>query len=91
MAKGFDPDVLTKTFLKVAQDMFNKNAKATPSEPPTAKSQNIIEYEGRMSLQLTSMEASKTIPQGMALIRQTTTQLTSVIVRSMMFPLMVIA
>jgi hypothetical protein len=50
MAKGFDPAILTKAALAAAQDVFNRIAKTPPSDPPTTKSQNIIEYQGRMSI-----------------------------------------
>ncbi len=54
MAKGFDAQLLTKTFLNVAQEAFSSASKLTQSDPPTTKSQNIIEYQGRMSV--TAME-----------------------------------
>lgn len=54
MAKGFDAQLLTKTFLNVAQESFSRASKLTPSDHPTTKSQNIIEYQGRMSV--TAME-----------------------------------
>lgn len=54
MAKGFDAQLLTKTFLSVAQESFSRAAKLVQSESPTIKSQNIIEYQGRMGV--TAME-----------------------------------
>lgn len=54
MAKGFDPQILTRTFLDSAQELFSRSSKLAQSDPPTTKSQNIIEYQGRMSV--TAME-----------------------------------
>ncbi len=51
MSKGFDSDILVKTFLNVAQQAFAATAgKVVPSDDATSKTQNIIEYQGRMSV-----------------------------------------
>ena len=50
MAKGFDPEILSKTFIKAAEDTFSRLSKIAPSEPPTVKTQKVVEYEGRMSV-----------------------------------------
>lgn len=50
MSKSFDPEILIKTFLDVAQQVFaTTSGKIVPSDDPTSKVQNIIEYQGRMS------------------------------------------
>lgn len=50
MSKGFEPEVLIKTFLNIAQQAFSlTSGKVVPSDDPTHKTQNIIEYQGRMS------------------------------------------
>ena len=50
MAKNLDPDILVKTFLTVAQQAFaSTSGKVIPSDDAAFKSQNIIEYQGRMS------------------------------------------
>ncbi len=55
MAKGFDPDILVKTFLDVAQKSFEATmGKVVPTDAATHKAQNILEYQGRMSV--TGME-----------------------------------
>ena len=55
MAKGFDPDILVKTFLDVAQKSFETTmGKVVPTDAATHKAQNILEYQGRMSV--TGME-----------------------------------
>jgi hypothetical protein len=54
MAKGFDSTILTKMFLSTAEETFGRISKVAPSDPPTAKLQHLIEYQGRMSV--TAME-----------------------------------
>lgn len=50
MSKSIDPEILVKTFLSGAQHAFSSTGgKVVPSDDPTHKSQNIIEYQGRMS------------------------------------------
>lgn len=50
MSKSFDREVLIKMFLNVAQQAFNSTSgKVVPSDEPTNRTQNIIEYQGRMS------------------------------------------
>lgn len=51
MAKSLDPQVLVKTFLNAAQQAFASTAgKVVPTNDATEKPQNIIEYQGRMSV-----------------------------------------
>ena len=51
MAKGLDSQILVKIFLDVAQKTFAATSgKIVSSDEPTHKSQNIIEYQGRMSV-----------------------------------------
>ena len=51
MAKGLDSQILVKTFLAVAQKAIAATSgKVVSSDDPTHKAQNIIEYEGRMSV-----------------------------------------
>lgn len=55
MAKGFDAEILVKTFLDMAQKSFDATSgKVVTSDAPTHKAQNIMEYQGRMSV--TGME-----------------------------------
>jgi hypothetical protein len=53
MAKGFDPERLAKASLAAAQETLSR-CKVPQSEPPTTKTQPLIEYQGRMSV--TAME-----------------------------------
>jgi hypothetical protein len=50
VAKGFDPQLLTKTVLTVAQDIFGRQSKVQPTDPPTSETHKLIEYQGRMSV-----------------------------------------
>jgi hypothetical protein len=50
MAKGFDPELLTKASLNALQDIITSMSKVAPSEAPTTKEQRLIEYQGRMSV-----------------------------------------
>lgn len=51
MAKSLDPQFLVKTFLDVAQKAFDSTGgKLVSTDPATHKPQNIIEYQGRMSV-----------------------------------------
>lgn len=50
MAKSLEPQILVKTFLDVAHKAFDGTfGKLIPSDPSTQRTQNIIEYQGRMS------------------------------------------
>ncbi|MBL8013626.1 MAG: hypothetical protein JNN05_07235 [Candidatus Omnitrophica bacterium] len=50
MSKGFESEIIIKTFLNVAQQAFSSTGgRLVPSDDPTHKTQNIIEYQGRMS------------------------------------------
>jgi hypothetical protein len=51
MSKSLDPQFLVKTFLDVAQKSFETTGgKLIATDPATHKPQNIIEYQGRMSV-----------------------------------------
>lgn len=51
MAKSLDAQLLVKTFLDVAQKAFDTTGgKLLATDPATHKLQNIIEYQGRMSV-----------------------------------------
>ena len=51
MAANLDSQILVKTFLNATQQAFaSTSGKVVPSDDPTTKAQNIIEYQGRMSV-----------------------------------------
>jgi len=50
MARGFDPAALSKMVLTSSQDIVGRTSKIQPNDPPTAKAQRLIEYQGRMSV-----------------------------------------
>jgi|CXWL01.1.fsa_nt_gi hypothetical protein len=51
MSRNFDSQVLVKTFLSAAHQAFAlTSGKVVPTDDATHKTQNIIEYQGRMSV-----------------------------------------